>query len=144
MTGNARGICRLYVAWRVADQKAAIVVDRPEREQIQDHAGFGLATAAAPAIVCGVPIGMMRAVFKRIDMRADSRQLFFDPAMEGPDIRFTIIASRHSGLVSDNERVIAAVVAQPHGLPRALQPFEVCRPVQIAYIAVQHTVTIEE
>jgi len=139
--GAGRGI---KIALHVADQEAGLFVHRPGGQKVQQHAGFRLAAAAGAAVGTGQAFGMMGAIFERIDMRPLRRQLGVHPVVQGVNIVFAVASPRHTGLVGHHEHEIADVIAKPHGLSGAREPFDLFGTVQIADIAVEHAVAIEE
>ena len=144
VTGDPGRLCGADVGILVADQEAAVTVDRPVPHQIEDHAGAGLAPIADPAIGRDGPLRVIGAVAEIVDAGTRRGELGHHMRMHRGDILLAVEAARDAGLVGHDKDKKTGIVEQPDRLARALDPAEARDFTDIAFVVIEDAVAVEK
>src|SRR5882762_462144 len=144
VAANARCSGGLEIRRAVADQKRSCSVDRPFGEQLLDHAWSRLAQIRGAAIALDGALGMVRAEFDAVDMRAALAKLQVHPVVEIVHVVFAVEAARDARLIGHEEHEIYRIVQPAHRFARAFDPADLVASVNVARVLVQHAVAVEK
>ena len=89
-------------------------------------------------------IGVMRTVVDSIKPRATSREQHFEFGMDPLDSGFIAFATRHHGLIGDQDGAIPGSVDHGYGLNRAFDQLQIARRYHTLHFHVQGAVTIQK
>src|SRR5262245_56547604 len=144
MTGDPGRAGSSHVGRLVADQEAALSLDRPDPHQVKDHAGSRLPPIGSLAVVCNHRFRAVRTISHIINPRPALRKLALHPGVKRIDLLLGVVAMRDAGLVSNQKHEIAARIKPANRSSCTEYPAHAIGGPDVAVIMVDHPISIEK